>query len=426
MISSLFTGVSGMNANSNAMGVIGDNIANINTTGYKSSRASFANILSKSLTGFTGNEVGRGVSLAGISTIMIQGALETTENSTDMAIHGNGFFIVKDSVGASSYTRAGEFRFDKLGQLVDNNGLVVQGWNMAEVGGPGTGGPTVDIVIPGGGTSPPRETKEIWMDINLDASVIDTDSKNAKFSNTMTVFDSLGNEIDLTLTFEKTANPREWQWSASIPSGIGSVTNPAVATPILFDTNGNLTTSGGATTDPVIELSLNSTATVVSGVPTNGIQTITWDLFNSGGVSNGNVSLFNDQSATTFQSQDGYTAGILQSLGVDEKGVLSGVYSNGTIKPLYQIALADFPSYTGLVKAGGNLYMESLASGQPMMGVAGTGSLGGIIPNALEMSNVDLAGEFVKMITTQRAFQANSRVISASDEILTELINLKR
>jgi len=416
MLSSLFTGVSGMNANSDAMAIIGDNIANVNTTGFKSSRATFSNILSQSITGFTGNEIGRGVSMSGITTQMDQGSLETSNNMTDLAIHGNGFFIVKDDEGTRSFTRAGEFKFDKNGRLEDPNNMIVQGWDLDTTAGLGTGGPTIDIVIPGGGTSPPLATTAFTIDTNLDAAA--TSTAGDTFSNTLTIFDSLGNEIDLTVQFTKTATDREWEWEASVPSSIGSITNPAPLPTISFDSYGKLLNG----TDPTITLSLTNGAG--TGAPPS--QTITWDLYDASGTTNGNVTGYASPSATTFQTQDGYSAGILQSTGVDEEGVITGVYSNGTLKPLFKIALADFPSYTGLVKIGGNLYRESLASGQPMMGVAGSGSLGGIIPGSLEMSNVDLASEFVKMITTQRAFQANSRVITASDEILTELINLKR
>ncbi len=155
-------------------------------------------------------------------------------------------------------------------------------------------------------------------------------------------------------------------------------------------------------------------------------QTLTWDLFDAGGTSLGDVTGYSSPSSTTFQYQDGYASGVLRGISVDEAGVVTAAYSNGQLTPTYQIALADFPSYDGLSKLGKNLYAESLESGQPMPGVAGNGRLGSVSPGAIEMSNIDLAQEFVKMITTQRAFQANSRVITTSDEILNELINIKR
>jgi len=154
--------------------------------------------------------------------------------------------------------------------------------------------------------------------------------------------------------------------------------------------------------------------------------TVAWDIFDAGGITYGNITGFSSQSTAGDPYQDGYASGVLRGISVDEDGMVTAAYSNGQIIPTFQIALADFASYEGLAKLGQNLYAESLASGQPMPGVAGNGRMGSITPNAIEMSNVDLAQEFVKMITTQRAFQANSRVITTSDEILSELINIKR
>ena len=171
-------------------------------------------------------------------------------------------------------------------------------------------------------------------------------------------------------------------------------------------------------TDPLITLT-----NLVNGADP---LTVTWDLFDSSAVTNGDLTQYADDSAINFNTQNGYAAGTLSGVSVDESGFVTGTYSNGQLTPLYQVVLADFPSYSGLTKMGGNLYGESRASGPAMPGVPLSGSLGGISPSAIEMSNVDLAQEFVKMITTQRAFQANSRVITTSDEILQELISLKR
>jgi flagellar hook protein FlgE len=182
-----------------------------------------------------------------------------------------------------------------------------------------------------------------------------------------------------------------------------------------FDAAGNLTGPGA---DQTLQLTLTNGA----ASPLN----LTWDLYDASGGNLGDVTEFAGDSNTTFQYQDGYTAGVLRGISVDEDGVVTAAYSNGQLTPTYQIALADFPSYDGLSKMGQNLYAESLESGQPMPGVAGNGRLGSITPSAIEMSNIDLAQEFVKMITTQRAFQANSRVITTSDEILSELMNIKR
>jgi flagellar hook protein FlgE len=183
---------------------------------------------------------------------------------------------------------------------------------------------------------------------------------------------------------------------------------------IVFDANGNMTSPAA---DVAVNLALTNGATPLA---------TTWTMLDATGVSLGDITGYASESGTTFQYQDGYPAGSLRSISVDETGVVTATYSNGEMTPMFQAALVDFPSYDGLAKMGRNLYAESIASGQALPGVAGTGRLGSVAPSSLEMSNVDLAEEFVKMITTQRAFQANSRVITSSDEILQELINIKR
>ncbi len=414
MIGSLFAGISGLSANSTAMTVIGDNIANVNTTAFKSNKSSFANILSQSLGGSATSGIGRGVEFWGVSPSWSQGSIENTSNATDMAVNGKGFFMVEDESGSAFYTRAGEFSFDKDGYLVNPDGLFVQGYAVASVAPNGAVslGSIENINVPGESTTPPQATTTSTLDINLDAGAAATDT----YASTQTIYDSLGNAIPLTLTFTKTG-ANAWTASVSVPAG--TVTTPATDIGITnaaltFDGSGNL----NAGTDPSITLTnlTNGAANV----------TINWDLFDAAGVTNGDLTQYAAASTTNFNTQNGYAAGNLRGISVDESGFVTGIYSNGQLTPLYQVALADFPSYYGLTKMGKNLYSESRASGQVMPGVPLSASLGSISPSAIEMSNVDLAQEFVKMITTQRAFQANSRVITTSDEVLQELINLKR
>ena len=409
MIGSLFAGISGLNANATAMTVIGDNIANVNTIAFKANRASFANILSQSLGGSSGDDIGRGVDFWGTSPLWTQGSLENTGRATDLAINGKGFFTVQDDTGTNFYTRAGQFHLDEAGVMVNPDGYLVQGYQIDAAGNLGN---LATITIPGERVSPPSATTELSFDVNLDSQT----AANSTYSTSQTVFDSLGNAIPLTLTFTKQAAAQTWSASASVASPDGPVTiNGAASVPLTFD-------SAGIMTAPLADGTL--AITLVNGATTP--LTLTWDLFDAGGTSHGDITGFSSPSSTTFQHQDGYTAGVLRGISVDEDGVVTAAYSNGQLTPTFQIALADFPSYDGLAKLGQNLYAESLASGQPMPGVAGNGRLGSITPSAIEMSNIDLAQEFVKMITTQRAFQANSRVITTSDEILAELINLKR
>ncbi len=415
MIGSLFAGITGLNANATAMTVIGDNIANVNTTAFKSNRSAFANILSQSLQGSIGNDIGRGVRFWGTSPLWSQGSLETTTSPTDLAVNGKGFFIVNDGGGSTYYTRAGEFNFDRGGYLVNPDDLVVQGYQVTAVNADGTLqlGSIQDITVPGESTTPPSATDEFTIDLNLDAGAVNADS----YSTSLSFYDSLGNPIDLTLLFTKTAVPGQWTVGASIPAsaGTGATIDGGATMLMTFDANGEITAPAG---DVIVSLALTNGA--------DAPQAVTWDIVNDAGSSNGDITGYAATSAVSFQTQNGYPSGMLRNIAVDSDGVITGAYSNGRLMPLFQIALADFPSYWGLAKMGNSLYSESLASGQAMPGTPASGRLGNISSNSLEMSNVDLASEFVKMITTQRAFQANSRVITTSDEILAELINIKR
>jgi flagellar hook protein FlgE len=411
MIASLYAGISGLSANATAMTVIGDNIANVNTTAFKSNRSHFANILSTSLGGESATSgVGRGVEFWGVSAQWSQGSLENSASATDLAVNGKGFFMVQDAGGANYYTRAGNFIFDKNGYLVNPDGLRLQGYTLDADGNIGSIG---SIYVPGERTSPPSATTEFSFDMNLSSSAQAGDT----YTTAQTVYDSLGNAVPITFTFTRAAAAQTWTATASIPTASGSA--------VTFDGNASLTMtfdSSGTLTSPADNVDVGITLTNGAATP----LTIAWAMEDAAGNSLGDITGYSSESGTTFQSQDGYPAGTLRGINVDESGIVTATYSNGEMTPMFQIALTDFASYDGLTKLGRNLYAESMASGQALPGVAGVGRLGTIAPSSLEMSNVDLAEEFVKMITTQRAFQANSRVITASDEILTELINIKR
>lgn len=408
MIGSLYTGVSGLNANVRAMSVIGDNIANVNTTGFKSNRALFQNVLSQSLTGSSGSNIGRGVQMGGITSSWTQGTLETTNNGTDLAINGKGFFMVQDSAGLSYYTRDGSFNFDADGKLVNIDGLIVQGYAVDTINADGTFtlGSLGDISITGS-TSAPSASTNMATTLNLDADAVALDTH----STTITLYDSLGGEVPVTIEFTNTG-PGAWGWLASVPATVGTC---ASAGNITFDANGDLATPGA---NPTIDITA-----LVNGANDVSVE---WVFLDAAGVTDGTITGYASPSITTFLNQNGYAAGSLQGIAVDEDGVVTGQFSNGELPPLFQVALSDFPNYQGLQAIGKNLYAESRESGQATPGVPGTGRLGLISPGTLEMSNVDLAQEFVKMITTQRAFQANSKVITTSDEILSDLINIKR
>jgi len=413
MIGSLFAGMVGLNVNSTSMTVLGDNISNVNTTAFKSNRSSFANILSSSLAGSVSSDVGRGVQFQGTTPMWTQGTIENTNNPTDMAINGGGFFVLQDSGGAILYSRAGEFHFDRDGNLMNLSGLFVQGYEVTGSNPDGTLilGAVTNINASGQNTSPPLATDTLSVDVNLnsDTAILGT------YATTTTVYDSLGNAIPLTLTFTKNA-ANDWTAVPTVPATVALPGDVSMTFGNLtFDASGNLNAGAGIpqiTINPLISLA--------------NPMTITWDVYDAALASNGSLTQYSSNSGTTFQTQNGYPAGTLRTVDVNDFGVVTGSYSNGQLTPLFQLAMADFPSYYGLTKMSKNLYAESLESGTALLGTPQSGRLGSISTNAVEMSNVDLAAEFVKLITTQRAFQANSRVITTSDEILNELINLKR
>ena len=455
MIGSMYSGISGLKVNASAMEVIGDNIANVDTTGFKASRVAFANVFSASLATHS-PQTGQGTSLQSVQAQWETGSLENTGSATDFAISGTGLFMVNDSSnGMNYYTRAGQFEWNRDGNLVNSDGFIVQGYEIDTVDG--TVGRVGDISLPLA-TTTPQETSEISLGLNLnsDAEVGDT------FTSSITVFNSLGSEVVLDVLFTRTATG--WDWHVETDPSSADPTTPPYCTAggyIQFlstpaEDTGTLDVDNsywgtGAWSDPdgdgiydTYTFDAASAVTMNSGAATGGnpIINITslngaddmaveWvlgdgDFAGSNFASNGTVTGYASDSAKTSQNQNGYPAGTLQSISVDEDGVFSGIYSNGEITPFAQLALANFPSYSGLAKMGSNLYSETMRSGEALIGVANTGGLGSIAPSSLELSNVDLATEFVEMITTQRAYQANSRVITTSDELLQELINIKR
>lgn len=416
MIGSLYSGISGLKANTSAMSVIGDNIANVDTTGFKTSSVSFANVFSSSL-GQSTMQIGRGVTMSGISANWDSGTLETTSNATDLAINGQGMFIVSDPEGSAQYyTRAGQFEFDNQGYLVTQDSLRVQGYSIDSSGNVSTLG---DISLPAG-MSEPSATTDITMGLNLDANS-DTD-----YDTTITVYDSLGNPVDLTFTFTRDTAATGLEWDYTVTSSNSSLTIAPATASLGFTSTGALDpASSGTLTSSATGAGQGHSYTITGLSPADDLEFV-WNFADNSGATDGSVTSYAGDSVKDSQTQNGYPTGMLQGISVDEDGVFTGLYSNGTMLSFAQIALADFASYSGLIKQGSNLFTSSLASGQAVILTPNQGGVGAIAPSSLEMSNVDLATEFVEMITTQRAYQANSKVITTSDEILTELINLKR
>lgn len=426
--SALYNGISGISTSSQAMTVIGNNIANINTTGFKASRLTFEDILNQHLSsGSTTMKSGRGVTVSGISPMFTQGSLESTSNPTDLAIDGQSFFIVSD--GNNRYfTRAGNFIINQEGNLVNPAGLVVQGWQADRSGSINTSS-TIGGISVLGVASAPFATSQITLGLNLDAASENEDRHTSSF----VIYDSKGKEITLNTTFTFSEDAlldlgvgipaRHWAWNLGSSDGAVSADSKGYFT---FDLNGQLSKLYDAngnelTTNPLFEIT-----NLTNGAEVGEQGKITWNIFDKNGKSKGNITSYASNSVTTSMQQNGYTTGALQSLSVENNGVVTGLFTNGQIKKIAQVAVADFLSPWGLNPIGSNLFAETLSSGQPLIGVAGTAGKGEIKPNSLEQANVDLAAEFVKMITTQRGFQANSRVITTTDDMFNEVVNLKR
>jgi flagellar hook protein FlgE len=430
VLKSLSTGISGLQAQGAALGVIGDNIANSGTTGFKSSRAEFQDVIASNLKGILGgNQIGRGVRLGAVTSLFTSGNLTPTERDSDMAVRGDGFFIVKDPAGsgAVSYTRDGSFRFDDKGRLTTSDGQQVQGYRID----PDTSKPASDLsdVRFQSNTVPARGSQSIHVDSNFDsrkpinqqAFDLRTADKTADFSSSVRIFDTTGTGQNVTMHFYKTSE-QEWTWHASTDGGVLQNGQEGVPQEIASGKLG-FTPDGRLNTDELTS----------SNISFRGAQENQQVEFNFGdaimtrkGTGLQGSTHYGSKSQIFRQLQDGYASGTLTNFSIDETGTVSGSYSNGITRPIAQIALARFENNEGLYKTGLNRFREALLSGQPLVGSAGEGGRGQIVSKTLESSNVDLATEFVSMIQTQRNFQANAKTITTSDELLQEIIQLKR
>jgi len=415
MLKSLFTGVSGLNAMSLAMGTIGNNIANVNTVGFKGSRNVFADLLSSSIGRLS---IGGGVRMSRVVPNFMQGSIITTGNTTDLAIDGDGFFIVNTGNGIY-YTRNGLFLLDADGYLVTSEGYRLQGWQINQNG---TISSTLGDINLSNIMSEAHATSNVSLKANLDAEaeIITTpfdwdDPSTYNYSTTLTVYDSLGKAHAISIYFVKT-DVNTWDAHYVYVDGTGTITDAGTQT-LTFNSDGSLNDDN----DTPINFDFGGGAVSPQAISFNyGTGT------SEGGTGLDGSTQFAAPFSTNFLGQDGYPAGDLKSISINEDGIIEGLFSNGQVRNLYQIALANFVSPWNLAKVGDNLYAETGASGQPIIDVPNTGGRGKIISGALEMSNVDLAAEFTNLILIQRAFQANARVITTSDEMLTELVNIKR
>ncbi len=509
MSSALWAGISGLNASSKQMDVIGNNIANVNTIGFKAGRVYFSDVLSQSISGGSSGsmQVGRGVAVTEVATQFNSGSFETTSNATDVSIDGDGFFMVNDKNGATYYTRAGAFHMDNDGNLVDTNGYKVQGYNLT--GGAAT---TISDISLRNVQSDPQVTSIFSLGVNLNAET----ATGETFNSSQTVYDSLGAKHTLNVAFTKTEGNGYWGFQTSLDNDNASAQSYCG---VKFDSNGVLDKvyTADFTAAPTITTAGDGTATATINQPgqlykdttaaitlTRGATAAAWTITNNGGYANmsisadatavkidldgeggpditfaladtwaaadtisfeitqtevdpvdlsitfptigngatigsGNIVTWDLAGSTALDvtgyastsvikalTNDGYASGLLKSLSIDGEGKINGFFTNGQTSYIAQLVLADFDNPWGLKKMGSNLFAETLTSGAAIKNVPGASGMGEVKSNSLEMSNTDVATEFVNMITAQKAYQASARVITTEDQMMSELMNIKR
>jgi len=402
-------GLSGLNAASKTLEVIGNNVSNANTVGFKQSRAEFADVYANSLTGGGASQIGIGTKLANVSQQYTQGNITSTSNTLDIAINGGGFFRMSNN-GAITYSRNGQFQMDKFGYIVDAENKRLTGYTADANGVLSTGAPS-EININTADLQPSASTEYKGV-VNLDsrktalpaAGFDPSDPTTYHNSSAVTVFDSLGNEHTVQNFFVKTA-PGTW----SVFS-----TADGVSTPALPAATATMTFSGTGVA-PVIA----PATPTVNFVPTTGANAVSLTMDFAGSTQ------FGSNFSINSLSQDGFTSGRLASFNTGKDGTIVGRYTNGQSKTLGQVVLANFVNPNGLQSLGGNAWVESADSGVPLIGTPNTGSLGVLQSSAVEDSNVDLTAELVNMITAQRVYQANAQTIKTQDQVLQTLVNLR-
>jgi flagellar hook protein FlgE len=429
LLTSMSSGTTGMASASAELSVVSDNIANSNTVGFKAGRAAFEDALAQSVVGGLG-QIGLGSRLQAVQRLLSQGALSNTGVTTDLALQGQGFFVVagtaSDGRAGTFYTRAGQFTVDRDGYLVNLDGLRVQGYPADATG---TLQPVVGDLLVGTASSQPRATTTVTVRGNLSADAALSPAWDpadpagtSSFSTSATVYDSLGKPYTVQIYFARSATtPSTWDYHAMVD---GAAVGGVAGTPteigrgtLAYDSQGRLVS--------------NTPAAGFSFTPVGAVspQALTFDFgdaTSAGGTGLGGFTQFAGVSSASFVGQDGWASGVLNGIQFDKTGMIQGLFSNGQTRALGEVAVAQAPAADQMERVGGNLYVETRASGQLVAGTAGQGGRGFISAGALEQSNVDIAEQFVRMIAAQRAFEANSKTITTADQLLSELIAMKR
>jgi flagellar hook protein FlgE len=415
MFTSFSTALSALGAHTTAVDVVGNNLANLNTPGFKASAVSFSDLVTQSLgAGLGETQVGFGVARPTTIRQFSQGAIQASNGPLDTAIQGDGFLVVKDRTGGILYTRGGNLQVNKAGQLVTATGFLLQGWT--EVAGVlDTTQPVSGVQVPVGSLRPPVASKSFSFDLNLDAGA-KAGPPPTRFSTSIEVYDSLGQAHVVSVDFEKTATAGEWTYSLSVPDAdVSSPPFAAVTGTLQFDSHGVLTSPAVDGDMPVIE---------ITGLADGAADmSITWNLYNGSAP---RLTMYAQSSAVAANSQDGSPAAQLVRVAIGDGGQVLAQYSNGQQVAVGQLAMASIRNPESMISVGNNNFQLSARSALPAIGLPGTGGRGQIMGGAIEFSTVDIAREFTNLIVLQRGYQANARLVTAVDEISQETINLKR
>lgn len=464
MMRSLYAGVSGLQNHQVRMDVIGNNISNVNTTGFKKGRVNFQDMISQQasgaarpteeLGGINPKDIGLGMTVATVEQVFTQGNLQMTGVSTDVAIQGNGFFVMKKG-DQSFYTRNGVFSLDRDGTLVNPaNGQRVQGWMARDLNGEQivqTSATPTDLVIPVGSKDAPKATSMVKYSCNLDKNTPEileganeSDTAKGTWKTEQKIYDSFGNEHLLSISFTKVVgDPNSWNATVIVDENNADATQTSVGLAgneggggntfvVNFDNLGRLLSAsdgGGAVSEGEGEILLQASFNVPeSDATADGAPYRQTFNINLGTIGSMRDTITQSASRSTTKSffQDGYSLGYLDNFKIDSTGVITGVYSNGSSRVIGQLAMATFANDRGLEKAGESTYIESNNSGQAMIGESGIAGKGKLIAGTLEMSNVDLSEQMTDMIVTQRGFQSNAKTIQTADTLLETVLTLKR
>jgi flagellar hook protein FlgE len=410
MLTAFSTALSALSADSTAIDVVGNNLANLNTTGFKDSDVSFNDLVTQSIGAVTGlSQVGLGVGAPVTTTEFTQGAITSTGGATDAAIQGNGFFVITTPAGATEYSRAGNFQVNSAGNLTTATGELVQGWTSTGTV-LNTSGPIGTITVPAGALAPPQVTQNTSVSLNLNAAA----APGATFSTSVQIYDSLGTAHTVTYDFTLSATPNQWNFTAGIPPGDTTPPGTPITGTLTFNGNGQLI-SPAPGAPPVIAIAgLNDGASAMN---------VNWNLYSNGAA---DITQFADASATSAQSQDGAAAASLVSVGLGNGGQILAQYSNGQQVVAGQLAMATIRNPQSLVGVGDNAYQTTAQTALPSIGLPGTGGRGTVVGGSLESSTVDMATEFTNLIVFQRGYEANAHVVTTADQLTQDTIALKQ